>query len=236
MQIAGMTETWQGQLLKAQAMNESGITPVITTDDGMCGGQNCGLWAISAGQSSGDSPPGPCGSTSTDPLTGQDDYSHSYGIFQDTPACEGTFLQPSLPAGYTCTPTGTEDNIPFGTQVTFYCESATSLGVNTPNGNVKGVINAVQNTSDPYYATSVFNPAYQLFVYITNSWAINFQQANMGANGCTIYQQWYLSLAFWLTGNATNSCSLSGDGLNYVQSAISNYQMLYNMTWPYPGP
>ena len=51
LQKAGLTETWQGQLLKAQAMNESGITPVITTDDSMCGGQNCGFWAISAGAS-----------------------------------------------------------------------------------------------------------------------------------------------------------------------------------------
>lgn len=231
-----MTETWQGQLLKAQAVNESGITPVITTNDSMCGGQNCGIWAISSGAASGDSPPGPCGSNTTDPATGKVDYSHSYGIFQSTPACEGTFLQPTLPAGYTCTGTGTVDNIPFGTSVTFYCESATSLGVSTPSGTVKGYINAIQNTTDPYYSTSVFNPAYQLLVYITDSWAINFQQANAMAPGCTIYQQWYLSLAYWLTGNPTSSCTLTGSGLDYVKSAISNYQMLYGKAWPYPGP
>ena len=84
---------------------------------------------------SGDSPPGPCGSSSTDPATGEVDYSHSYGLFQDTPACEGTFL------------------------------------------------------------------------------------------------------AYWLTGNATSSCTLTGDGLNYVQTAISDYEtVLYNKTWPYPAP
>jgi hypothetical protein len=237
MQVAGMTEPWMGQLLKSQAYNESGISPVVTTNDSTCGGQNCGIWAISAGTVSGDSPPGPCGSSSTDPATGQVDYSHSYGLFQDTPACEGTFLQPTLPAGHTCTATTEADNIPFGTSITFYCESATSLGVSTPSGTKKGYINAVQDASDPLYATSVFNPAYQLYVYFDYSWAINFQQANAGAKGCTQMQQWYLSLAYWLTGNATTSCTLTGDGLSYVQTAITDYEtVLYNRTWPYPGP
>jgi hypothetical protein len=229
MQVAGMTETWQGQLLKAQAYNESGITPVVTTSTGMCGGQNCGVWAISAGSISGDSPPGPCGSSSTDPFTGQVDYSHSYGLFQDTPACEGTFLQKTLPSGYTCTPTTTADVIPFGSSITFYCESATSA--------MGGYINAVQDKNDPLYATSIFNPAYELYVYFDYSWAINFQQANAGATGCTQMQQWYLSLAYWLTGNATSSCKLSGAGLQYVQTAISDYEtVLYNKTWPYAAP
>jgi hypothetical protein len=236
MQVAGMTEAWQGQLLKAQAMNESGITPSITTDDSTCGGQNCGIWAISAGSVSGDSPPGPCGSAAVDPFTGTVDYSHSYGLFQDTPACEGTFLRPSLPAGYTCTGTTEANNIPFGTNVTFYCESATSLGVSTPTGVVKGYINAVQDTSDTLYATSIFNPAYQLYVYLDSSWEINFAQANAKATGCTLVQEWYLSLAYWLTGNATSSCALTGAGQQYVQSAISNYEMMYGKTWPYPGP
>jgi hypothetical protein len=235
MQVAGMTEAWQGQLLKAQAMNESGITPVITTNDNTCGGQNCGIWAISSGAASGDSPPGPCGVNAADPATGQIDYSHSYGIFQSTPACEGTFLTPTLPPGYTCTGTGTVDNIPFGPSVQFYCETATVTGQMTPN-NVKGYINAIQTPTDPYYKTSVFNPAYQLLVYITYSWAINFQQANAMATGCTIYQQWYLSLAYWLTGNATTTCTLTGDGQSYVQNALANYQMLYGKPWPYPGP
>lgn len=237
MQVAGMTEAWQGQLLKAQAYNESGISPQITTNDNTCGGQNCGIWAISAGSVSGDSPPGPCGSSTKDPATGQVDYSHSYGLFQDTPACEGTFLQPSLPSGYTCTATTTADNMPFGSSITFYCESATSLGVSTPSGTKKGYINAVQDPSDPLYATSIFNPAYQLYVYLDYSWGINFQQANAQASGCTEIQQWYLSLAYWLTGNATTSCTLSGSGLQYVQTAINDYEtVLYNKTWPYPAP
>jgi hypothetical protein len=120
MQVAGMTEPWMGQLLKSQAYNESGITPLVTTNDNTCGGQNCGIWAISAGSVSGDDPPGPCGSSAKDPFTGQVDYSHSYGLFQDTPACEGTFLQPTLPAGYSCTPTTEANNIKFGSSVTFY--------------------------------------------------------------------------------------------------------------------
>jgi hypothetical protein len=74
-------------------------------------------------------------------------------------------------------------------------------------------------------------------VYLDYEWAINFQQANAQASGCTTYQQWYLSLAYWLTGNATTSCKLSGAGLQYVQTAISDYQtVLYNKTWPYPAP
>ena len=236
MRVAGMTEAWEGQLLKCQADNESGITPVITTNDGNCGGQNCGSWAISAGSVSGDSPPGPCGSSSVDPFTGQVDYSHSYGLFQETPACEGTFLQKTLPSGYTCTPTTKADNIPFDTGVTFYCESATSLGVSTPTGTNKGYINAVQNTSDPLYATSIFNPAYQIYVYMDYTWGINFQGANARANGCTQVQQWYLSLAYWLTGSATTSCTLTGAGQQYAQSAVRNYAALYKKTWPYPGP
>jgi hypothetical protein len=237
MQVAGMTEPWQGQLLKAQAYNESGISPVITTNDNTCGGQNCGIWAVSAGSVSGDSPPGPCGCSSNDPFTGQVDYSHSYGLFQDTPACEGTFLQQTLPAGATCTPTTEANNIPFGTGITFYCESATSLGVSTATGTSKGYINAVQDKSSPLYATSIFNPAYQIYVYLDYSWGINFQQANAGAKGCTLTQQWYLSLAYWLTGNATTSCTLTGAGLQYVQTDISDYEtVLYNKTWPYPAP
>jgi hypothetical protein len=127
------------------------------------------------------------------------------------------------------------DNIPFGPSVQFYCESATVTGQMTPN-NVKGYINAIQTPTDPYYKTSVFNPAYQLLVYITYSWALNFQQANATATGCTIYQQWYLSLAYWLTGNATTTCTLTGDAQSYVQNALANYQMLYGKPWPYPGP
>jgi hypothetical protein len=237
MAVAGMTEPWMGKILKSQAYNESGISPVVTTNDDTCGGQNCGIWAISAGSVSGDDPPGPCGSSSSDPHTGMVDYSHSYGLFQDTPACEGTFLQPTLPSGYTCTPTTEANNISFNTSITFYCESQTSIGVSTPSGTKKGYINAVQTTSDPLYATSIFNPAYQLYVYLDYTWGINFQQANAGANGCTQVQHWYLSLAYWLTGNATSSCTLTGDGLDYVKTAISDYEtVLYNSTWPYPAP
>jgi hypothetical protein len=239
MEIAGLTETWMGQLLKAQAMNESGITPSIApSSSGPCGGQNCGPWAISAGSVSGDSPPGPCGSSSTDPATGMVDYSHSYGLFQSTPACEGTFLTAQLPPGVTCTGTTKADDIPFAVGTDrFYCESATSKGVTDLEGNpVKGYINAWQTKTDPLYATSIFNPAYQIYLYISYTWKYNFQDANAMAHNCSTYQQWYLSLAYWLTGNATTSCTLSGAGLQYVQNALANYQTLYGQPWPYPGP
>jgi hypothetical protein len=238
MAVAGMTETWQGQLLKSQAYNESGIAPKITTKDGKCGGQNCGPFAISAGKISGDAPPGPCGSKKIDPATGSVDYSHSYGLFQDTPACEGTFLQTTLPSGDTCTATTEVDNIPFSSSITFYCESKTSLGVSTPSGEVKGYINAVQDTSSPLYATSIFNPAYQLYVYLDHSWGINFSQANSKATGCTEVQEWYLSLAYWLTGHVVDTCTLGkSPGRNYVETAINDYEtVLYKTTWPYPGP
>jgi hypothetical protein len=173
-----------------------------------------------------------------DPFTGSTDYSHSYGLFQDTPACEGTFLMPSLPAGYTCTGTTTNDLIPFSaTQKTFYCETATSLGVMDLNGNtVKGYINAITDSSDPYYKLSIFNPAYNLFVHLGYSLPIEYLQANQGSAGCTKYQQFYNTLAYWLVGNAANGCTLSGSGLKYVQSAIGHYQQIYGQAWPYPAP
>jgi len=242
MQVAGMNEPWMGQLLKAQAMNESGITPSIepSTSANACGGQNCGPWAISAGTVSGDSPPGPCGSSSKDPATGAVDYSHSYGLFQSTPACEGTFLTPTLPAGVTCTATAEANDIPFASGVNrFYCESATSIGFTDDlEGNtVKGYINAWQDTTSPLYATSVFNPAYQIYIYMDYTWKYNFQDAGSAAQGCSIYQQWYLSLAYWLNGApASTSCKLSGSGLQYAQQAVSNYQMMYGKAWPYPAP
>jgi hypothetical protein len=239
MDVAGLTQPWMGKLLKAQAMNESGITPsVAPSSTSPCGGQNCGPWAISAGTVSGDQPPGPCGSASTDPATGTVDYSHSYGLFQSTPACEGTFLTPQLPAGVTCTGTAKVNDIPFALGVDrFYCESATSLGVTDLQGNtVKGYINAWQTTTSPLYATSIWNPAYQIYVYVSYTWKYEFMAANAMATGCTTYQQWYLTLAYWLTGNATTSCTLTGAGLQYVQNALSNYQMLYGSAWPYPGP
>jgi hypothetical protein len=231
MQQAGLTEPWMGQLLKAQAVNESDIRTQITTNDSTCGGQNCGIYAISAGQSSGDGPGGPCGTAP--------DYSHSYGIFQSTPACEGTFIQ-TLPAGATCTNTGTVDNIPFKLGMDYwYCETVPMAGVQRLDGvMVKGAINAVQDTSSPYYPTSVFNPAYQLYVYISFSWKYNFQAANAMATGCTLQQQWYLSLAYWLTGNQTTTCkpNTADSGLDYVNNALSNYQMLFGKPFPYPGP
>jgi hypothetical protein len=228
MQLAGMTQTWQGQLLKAQMYQESGITPMITTTTAACGGQNCGPWAISAGSVSGDSPPGPCGSSQVDPFTGQVDYSHSYGLFQSTPACDGVFALATSLSGDSCTATTEADVIPFGPSIDFYCESATSL--------LGGYIDAVQDTTSPLYALSAFNPAYQIYVYFAQ-WAGNFQAANAGASGCTTYQQWYLTLAYWLTGNPTTSCTLTGSGFDYVQSTLQGYQSpLYGSAWPYSFP
>jgi hypothetical protein len=237
MQLAGISQAWQGQLLKSQSYNESGITPLVTTNDDTCGGQNCGPIAISAGSISGDSPPGPCGSSAVDPATGMVDYSHSYGLFQETPACEGTFLLPALPSGYSCTGTTEANNIPFDASITFYCESATSIGAMTPTGTAKGYIDAVQDPSSPLYATSIFNPAYQLYVYLTHAWPETLMEANAQVSGCTEQEQWYLGLAYWLTGDATTTCTPTGDGLQYVQTILMDYEtVLYNKTWPYPGP
>lgn len=239
-QLAGLTETWQQQLFKSQAMQESGLTPSIepSTSGNACGGQNCGQWAISAGAVSGDSPPGPCGSSATDPATGTKDYSHSYGLFQSTPACEGTFLTAALPTGVTCTGTTTVDDIPFASGTNrFYCESATSIGVTDLEGhNAQGFINAWQDKTSALYATSVFNPAYQIYMYVSYTWKFNFIAANAKATGCTTYQQWYLALAFWLTGNATTTCTTSGAGLSYVNGVLSNYKTLYGQNWPNPAP
>jgi hypothetical protein len=225
MKLAGMTDPEQGKLTKAQAYEESGIAPKISAN--ACGGQNCGVWAISAGSITGDPPPGPCGSTQVDPFTGQVDYSHSFGLFQDTPACDGAFGLTGSLGGGTCTPTTTSDDVPFGAGVTFYCESATSL---------KGLyIDAVQDTSSPLYAKSVFNPAYQIYTYYSE-WSAVFQQGNANASGCTTAQTWYLTMAIWNTGVASSSCALSGNGATYVKNVIQAYQGLYGSSWPYPFP
>jgi hypothetical protein len=194
--------------------------------------------AISAGSVSGDSPPGPCGVSASDPFTKSTDYSHSYGLFQDTPACEGTFLMPSLPSGYTCTATTTNDLVPFNAKgKTFYCETATSQGVTDLEGNtVKGYINAITDASDPYYKLSIFNPAYNLYVHLAHSLQIEFTQANASTTGCTKYEQFYNALAYWLVGNPISSCKLSGSGLKYMQSTVGYYQQIYGKAWPYPAP
>jgi hypothetical protein len=239
-----------GALLKGEVLEESGsFANVVTTSTGQCGGQNCGMIAISAGSVSGDSSPGPCGSSKTDPFTGQVDMSHSYGLFQDTPACEGTFLMSALPSGYTCT--GTSDDgyggsatLPFSaSDKTFYCESATGNGVPNLSGQtVKGVIDAITDTSDPYYKLSIFNPAYNLFVHLGYSLKNEYEQANQGVPAsCSTNEKFYKALAYWLNGDLSTACSIPGGGgqggnLQYIQSCISNYQTIYGKTWPYPQP
>ena len=74
-------------------------------------------------------------------------------------------------------------------------------------------------------------------MYIDYTWKYNFADANSAATGCSIYQQWYLSLAYWLNGAPANkSCTLSGAGLSYANDAVSNYKTLYGKAWPYPAP
>ena len=224
MDMVRMNQTWQGQILKAQMMAESGINPLYSPGTYNCGGMNCGPWAISAGSISGDSAPGPCGSSSTDPFTGVVDYSHSYGLFQSTPACDGVFSLTTSLSGHTCTPTTKADMIPFGSSVYFYCESKTSK-----SGHY---IDATQDQTSSLYAKSVFNPAYQVYVYFAQ-WQNNFKQANSKATGCTMIQQWYLTLAYWLTGSPQSSCTLSS-GVNYVTNIINDYQnRLYDTAWPF---
>jgi hypothetical protein len=225
MQLAGVTDPEWGKLTKAQAYQESGIAPTISLNS--CGGQNCGVWAISAGSITGDPPPGPCGSSKVDPFTGSVDYSHSFGLFQDTPACDGNFGQTTTLSGNTCTATTTADDIPFGPSVTFYCDSATAL-----NGNY---IDAVEDMTSPLYAQSVFNPAYQIYTYYAE-WSGVFQQGNANASGCTTPQTWYLAMAIWNTGVASSSCTLSSNGASYVQGVLDGYKTLYGTAWPYPFP
>ena len=238
-----------GGLLKGEALEEGGSF-MSSQGSGNCGGQNCGMWAISEGAASGDSAPGPCGSQAIDPITKQVDYSHSYGLFQDTPACEGTFIMSALPSGYTCTGTGTigysgsSNTLPFSPSDTyFYCESATGNGVTNLTGtNVTGVINAITNSSDPYYKLSIFNPAYNLFVHLGYSLKNEYQQANVGVpSSCSSYEMMYKAVAYWLNGDQSSDCSIpsgggQGGNLQYIRGAISNYEMIYGTTWPYPMP
>ncbi|HTA88623.1 MAG TPA: hypothetical protein VK745_03580 [Polyangiaceae bacterium] len=244
---AGFPDPWVGQLLKGQALQEGGsITPSSSNGaaSDQCGGQNCGMWAISAGAISGDTMAGGvCGTTAKDPLTGKVDYSHSYGLFQDTPGCEGTFLIPTLPAGYTCTGTGTADIVPWSmTQKSFYCESEASLGVQDLTGKtVKGVIDAVMDPTDQYYKLSIFNPAYNLFVHMTYTFVQEYAQANATATGCDPYQKVYKVVASWLNGDYSNDCNIPTGGgqegdVKYVQEALTGYKTIYGKAWPYEAP
>jgi hypothetical protein len=251
LEVAGFASAsipFVGGLLKGEALEESGSFTSSESSSG-CGGQNCGMWAISEGAASGDSAPGPCGSSAIDPFTGQVDYSHSYGLFQDTPACEGTFIMSALPSGYTCTGTGTigysgsSNALPFSPSDTyFYCESATGNGVTNLTGTtVQGVINAITNPSDPYYKLSIFNPAYNLFVHLGYSLKNTYQETNARVAGCTEYQMMYKTVAGWLNGDSGTTCSIpsgggQGGNLQYIQGCISNYERMYGTTWPYPTP
>jgi len=247
LKLAGFPDPWVGQFLKGQALQEAGSI-ASTSSNGkasdQCGGQNCGMWAISAGAISGDTMAGGvCGVTSKDPLTGKQDNSHSYGLFQDTPGCEGTFLIPSLPAGYTCVGTGTADIVPWSmTQKSFYCESETSIGVEDLAGKkVKGVIDAVMDPMDPYYKLSIFNPAYNLFVHMTYTFKQEYEQANATATGCDPYQKVYKVVASWLNGDISNNCNIPTGGgqegdVKYVQEALTGYKTIYGKAWPYEAP
>ena len=248
LKLAGFPDAYVAQLLKGQAKQEGGaIAPSSSNgqESDECGGQNCGMWAISAGSISGDdqSKGGVCGVNKTDPLTGKIDTSHSYGLFQDTPGCEGTFLIPTLPSGYTCTGTGTADIIPWSTtQKSFYCESEASLGTPNLDGKtVKGVIDAVMDPSDPYYKLSIFNPAYNIFVHMTYTFKVEYDQANATATGCDPYQKLYKVVAYWLNGDISDNCSVptgggQGGNLAYVKDAVSYYKTMYGKTWPYETP
>jgi hypothetical protein len=248
--FASTSIPWIGGLLKGEVLGEAGYFTSIVSTNNMCGGQNCGIIAISAGSESGDSPPGPCGSTAIDPFTMQVDMSHSYGLFQDTPACEGTFIMPSLPPGYSCTgtgnvgyPGGSAAYLPFSTSDNiFYCESATGNGLTSVTGAmVKGVINAITNPSDPYYKLSVFNPAYYFFVHLGTTLKTYYQGTNASVPGCTEYQTMYKTVAGWLNGDSSSTCAIptgggQGGDLQYIQGCISNYESMFGKPWPYPMP
>ncbi len=50
-------------------------------------------------------------------------------------------------------------------------------------------------------------------------------------------QKVYLTLGYWLVGNPVTSCTVTGDAVNYVNSVLSAYKMLFPGTpFPYPAP
>jgi hypothetical protein len=244
---------WIGQLLKGEVISEAG--QFNSTMQSNCGGQNCGMWAISEGSASGDMAPGPCGATTTDPFTMSVDYSHSYGLFQDTPACEGTFIQPALPSGYTCTATttigysGATKSLPFSASDNyFYCESATGNGVMDLNNNmVKGVINAVTNPMDPQYKLSVFNPAYYFFIHLVYTLNAEYYQATPNTMNCAVHDRVYADIGYWLNGDPSKNCGVPNDdgtsGQNggqseysYIQDVINNWNAMSSTKFAGPAP
>ena len=154
-------------------------------------------------------------------------------------------LPSPLPAGYTLvgTGSGTTDVVPFSTtQKVFYAEAEASLGVTNLTGQmVTGVIDAVMVPTDPYYGHSIFYPAYNLFVHMGYTFAVEYGQAQGTATGCDKYQMMYKVIAYWLNGDVSNTCDVPAGGgqggdLNYVQQALMYYQQMYGQPWPYEAP
>jgi hypothetical protein len=106
----------------------------------------------------------------------------------------------------------------------------------------KGAINAITDSTDPYYKLSIFNPAYYFFVHLGYSLPNEYKQANMGVpSSCSSFTMMYKAIAYWLNGDASMDCSIpsgggQGGNLQYIQACIANYQMIYGKKWPYPMP
>jgi len=147
--------------------------------------------------------------------------SHSYGLLQVTPACETGFA--TLPAGtaVTATITGGLNQVPA---VLTYANPADKTNGNTivKEGNI--IIDLVTNSSNQYWSTSAFNPAYEIDFGVKALASVMSQMKSKYPN-CTSANYVSMGLAGYNQGsNAVTGCTSYGGGQGYVTSLLNQYR------------
>jgi hypothetical protein len=146
--------------------------------------------------------------------------SHSYGLLQVTPACETGFATLPSSTAVTATITGGLNGNPA---VLTYANPADKTDGNTivKEGNI--VIDLVSNSSNPLWATSAFNPAYEIDFGV-KSLASVISEMKSKYPGCTAANYVSMGLAGYNQGSsAVTGCTSYGGGQGYVTSLLSQY-------------
>lgn len=168
-------------------------------------------------------------------------YSHSYGILQITPACNGWFALYSsngqVPSGYTCWYTSTSSSESGGKQPdgqppgnSQYPPDSYYTNVNYVCDNYAGgnfVIDISQNTGDSYaWPFSAYNPAYAIWstAYIYRNVAIGDAVSYINAHSlsCSNTQVWYMAVGGYNTNVEGPQCDYFGGSEGSDSSFIGN--------------
>jgi hypothetical protein len=146
--------------------------------------------------------------------------SHSYGLLQVTPACETGFATLPSSTAVTATITG---GLNGNAAVLTYANPADKTNGNTivKEGNI--VIDLVSNSSNPLWATSAFNPSYEIDFGV-KSLASVITEMKSKYPGCTAANYVSMGLAGYNQGSsAVTGCTSYGGGQGYVTSLLSQY-------------